>query len=95
MFRTFFPAALVALAAWSGAASAQAPSVDGEVRKIDKAQQKITLKHGPIKNIDMPAMTMVFRVKDPGMLDAVSEGDRVRFTAEKVNGQFMITSIGR
>ena len=82
--------ALVATAALS-----QTPEVDGEVRKVDKAQQKITLKHGAIKNIDMPAMTMVFRVKDAKMLDALAEGDKVKFSAEKINGQFTVTSISK
>ena len=82
--------ALVATAALS-----QTPEVDGEVRKVDKAQQKITLKHGPIKNIDMPAMTMVFRVKDARMLDSVAEGDKVKFSAEKINGQYTVTSISK
>ena len=68
---------------------------EGEVRKIDKEQGKITLKHGEIKNLDMPAMTMVFRVKEPALLDKVKEGDKVGFTAEKVSGQFTVTSIDR
>ncbi|MEO8347041.1 MAG: copper-binding protein [Betaproteobacteria bacterium] len=73
--------------------SSAAPSVDGEVRRVDKEQGKITLKHGPITNLEMPAMTMVFRVKDPAMLDKVKEGDKVRFTANKVGGNFTVTSI--
>ncbi len=75
--------------------AAQAQATDGEVRKIDKAQAKITLKHGEIKNLDMPPMTMVFRVKDPGMLDRVAVGDRVRFDAAKVDGQYMVTAISK
>jgi Cu(I)/Ag(I) efflux system periplasmic protein CusF len=77
------------------AALCQPSEVDGEVRKVDKAQQKITLKHGAIKNIDMPAMTMVFRVKDAKMLDALAEGDKVKFSAEKINGQYTVTSISK
>ena len=61
----------------------------------DFLKQKITLKHGAIKNIDMPAMTMVFRVKDARMLDALAEGDKVKFSAEKINGQFTVTSISK
>jgi Cu(I)/Ag(I) efflux system protein CusF len=80
-----------ALAAAAGLALAQA--TEGEVRKIDKAQSKITLKHGEIKNLEMPAMTMVFRVKDAAMLDKVQTGDRVRFQAEKVDGQYTVTVI--
>ena len=66
---------------------------EGEVRKIDKEQGKITLKHGAIKNLDMPGMTMVFRVKDAAMLDKVQEGDKVGFTADKIGGQFTVTGI--
>lgn len=66
---------------------------DGEVRKIDKEQGRITLRHGEIRNLDMAPMTMVFRVKDPAMLDRVKEGDKVGFTADKVGGQFTVMSI--
>jgi Cu(I)/Ag(I) efflux system periplasmic protein CusF len=65
----------------------------GEVRKIDKDAGKITLKHGPIANLDMPGMTMVFQVKDRTMLDAVKTGDRVRFSAEKAGGALTVTQI--
>jgi Cu/Ag efflux protein CusF len=76
------------------AQSVQAPAtVDGEVRKIDKDASKITLKHGPIPNLDMPGMTMVFRVQDPAMLDAVKTGDKVRFSADKVGGALTITQM--
>jgi Cu(I)/Ag(I) efflux system periplasmic protein CusF len=74
-------------------APAAAPSVEGEVRKVDKDAGKITLKHGPIGNLEMPAMTMVFRVKDPSMLDKVNAGQKVRFAAEKVGGALTITDI--
>lgn len=70
-----------------------ADMADGEVRKIDKDARKITLRHGEIKNLDMPAMTMVFQVKDPAMLDKVQAGDKVRFKAEKVGGAFTVTAI--
>lgn len=66
---------------------------DGEVRKIDKSTNKITLKHGELKNLDMPAMTMVFKVKDPAMLDQVKPGDKVRFSADRVNGAITVTTI--
>jgi len=66
---------------------------DGEVRKIDREQGKVTLRHGPITNLDMPGMTMVFRVADPKMLDTIEEGDKVKFTADKVNGVFTVTII--
>jgi Cu/Ag efflux protein CusF len=64
---------------------------EGEVRKIDRDAKKLTIKHGPLKNLDMPPMTMVFQVKDPAMLERVKTGDRVRFTAEKIGGQYTVT----
>jgi Cu(I)/Ag(I) efflux system protein CusF len=73
---------------------AQAPMVNGQVTKIDEAAGKITLRHGPIKNLDMnEGMTMVFRVQDPAMLKQVKVGDKVRFDADRVNGQITITKI--
>jgi Cu(I)/Ag(I) efflux system protein CusF len=66
---------------------------DGEVRKIDKDTKKITLKHGEIKNLEMPGMTMVFQVKDPALLDKVKIGDKVRFKAEKAGGAIIVTEI--
>ena len=66
---------------------------DGEVRKVDKEQGKLTLRHGPLQNLDMPAMTMVFRVADPKMLESIKEGDKVRFTAERVGGAITLTAI--
>jgi len=66
---------------------------DGEVRKVDKAASKVTLKHGPIPNIDMPAMTMVFKAKDPAMLAKLKAGDKVRFEAQKVGDVYTVTRI--
>lgn len=80
---------LVALVAFG----AQAQSTDAEVRKLDKAQGKITLKHGEIKNLDMPPMTMVFRVSDPTLLDSVAVGDKVKVDIAKVGGQYTVTSM--
>lgn len=74
-------------------ASAATPMTDGEVRKIDKEQGKVTLRHGPIANLDMPGMTMVFKVADPKMLDSVKEGDKVKFTADKLNGAITVTTM--
>jgi Cu(I)/Ag(I) efflux system periplasmic protein CusF len=77
-----------------GAAPAQAPLADGEIRKVDKQAKKITIKHGPIPSIDMPAMTMVFQVKDPKMLDQVKAGDKVKFEAELLpGGRTIVTRI--
>ena len=75
------------------AALADMPMADGEVRKIDLGAKKITLKHGEIKNLDMPPMTMVFQVKDPAMLQTVKVGDKVRFTVENANGAMTVLTI--
>ena len=66
---------------------------EGEVRKVDKEAKKITIRHGPLQNLDMPAMTMVFQVTDPAMLEQVKPGDKVKFRAEKVSGAFTVTKI--
>jgi len=73
-------------------ASSPAPN-EGEVRKVDKGANKITIKHGPLVKLDMPAMTMVFLVKNPTMLDSVQAGDKVRFDAEKLGGALTVTRI--
>lgn len=77
-------------------ASAPTPATamaDGEVRKVDKEQGKLTLRHGPITNLDMPGMTMVFKVADPKMLDALKAGDKVKFAAENLKGALTVTAI--
>ena len=75
--------------------TAMAQSVNGEVKKIDEAAGKITLKHGPIKKLDMTdeSMTMVFRVQDPAMLKSVKVGDKVKFDADRVDGKITVTKI--
>lgn len=70
-----------------------ASNTEGEVRKVDSVTQKVTLKHGDIRNLGMPGMTMAFKVADPKMLDGLKEGDKVEFTADKVNGVLTVTSI--
>jgi Cu/Ag efflux protein CusF len=77
----------------TGATQASGAMAEGEVRKVDKDAKKITIKHGPLQRLDMPAMTMVFQVKDPAMLDQVKVGDKIRFDAEKVGGGFVVTKI--
>src|SRR4051794_23597999 len=62
---------------------------DAEVRKVDKETQSITLKHGEIKNLGMPGMTMVFQVKDAAVLDNIKAGDKVRFSAENIDGSIV------
>lgn len=66
---------------------------EAEVRRVDRDAGKLTLKHGPIPNLEMPAMTMVFRVQEAGMLDVVKAGDKVSFQADKINGQYVVTKI--
>ena len=74
-------------------ASASADMADGEVRKVDKENKKITLKHGVIKNLDMPGMTMVFGIKDVAMLDSVKAGDKIKFKAEQSGSAIVVTDI--
>ena len=85
----------LAIALGAGAAFAQATMVKGEVKKIDEAAGKITLKHGPIKSLDMDedGMTMVFRVQDPAMLKQVKVGDKVQFEAERATAGITITKL--
>ena len=106
MIKTFAAAALAAAAlipfAYAddalqkkGAAgsTSSAAMADGEVRKVDKDAKKITIKHGPLQSLDMPAMTMVFQVGEPAMLDQVKAGDKVKFQAEKMGGAFIIRKL--
>lgn len=71
----------------------QAAMVEGEVKKVDAEQGKVTLKHGPLDNLGMPAMTMVFKVADSGMLSNVKSGDMVKFQADKIDGAFTVTKL--
>jgi Cu(I)/Ag(I) efflux system periplasmic protein CusF len=77
------------------AAQASAPTefTEGEVRKVDKEAKKITLKHGEIKNLGMPAMAMAFQVNDPSVLDKFKAGDKVRFKATHDAGRYVVTEI--
>ena len=74
-------------------AAAATDMTEGEIRKVDKDAKKITIKHGEIKNLEMPSMTMVFQVKDPALLDLVKAGDKVTFRAEKAGGALVVTAI--
>ncbi|MCK9389539.1 MAG: copper-binding protein [Sulfuritalea sp.] len=71
-------------------ASAGAQMADGLVKKVDKSAGKVTVAHGPLPNLKMNAMTMVFHVKNAAWLDQMKEGDKIRLMAEKVNGQYTI-----
>jgi Cu(I)/Ag(I) efflux system periplasmic protein CusF len=75
--------------------SAQTPNASGEVMKLDKEQLRITLKHGEIKNLDMPPMTMVFRVKDRQLVQELAVGDRVRFAAERIDGNYTVIALSK
>jgi Cu(I)/Ag(I) efflux system periplasmic protein CusF len=75
------------------ASESTAAMSQGEIKKIDKDAGKITIKHGPLANLDMPPMTMVFRVKEPSMLDQVKPGDKIAFIAEKINGAITVTTL--
>ena len=87
-------AAATAALTISGAALAQGtPMVSGTVEKIDAAQGKMTIDHGPIPNLNMDAMSMVFRAGDPSMLKSVKRGDKVQFQADRVSGQITVTKI--
>ena len=74
-------------------AQASLPVVAGEVRKVDRAASKLTIKHGPIPNLDMQGMTMTFGLKDPAMMGKLKEGDKLRFSVDYVGGQYTIMRI--
>ncbi len=73
--------------------AAKADMTDGEIRKVDLKAKKVTIKHGVIKNLDMPGMTMVFGVKDAALLSKVKAGDKVKFSAEKSGSSIVVTDI--
>jgi Cu/Ag efflux protein CusF len=75
------------------AAEARDFLAEGEIRKVDRSAGKLTIRHGPLENLGMGAMTMVFRVKDPSMLEQVKSGDKVRFHAERADGVLTVTRI--
>jgi Cu(I)/Ag(I) efflux system periplasmic protein CusF len=86
-------ACLLATSATAQTAKAQ-ELVDGQVTKIDEPEGKITLRHGPLKKFDMTeGMTMVFKAQDAAMLKSVKVGDKIKFDADRVNGQFTVTKI--
>ena len=79
----------------AGPARAQADTASAEVTKIDKPGGRVTLKHDGIRGLDMPPMVMAFRVVDPRVLDTLAVGERVRFTAERINGQYTLTALNK
>ncbi|MBY0611226.1 MAG: copper-binding protein [Beijerinckiaceae bacterium] len=92
-------AAIASLAIVVGAVSASAqgapatPTVAGTIKKVDAEQGKVTIDHAKIPNLDMDAMSMVWKVKDPEMLKGLKAGDKVKFTADRVDGALTVTSI--
>lgn len=84
-------AALMALATASGAFAQE--FTKGVVTKIDAKAQKVTIKHEDLKNLDMPAMTMVFRVEDQAILAKLKTGSDIEFVAERVNGKLTVTEL--
>jgi Cu/Ag efflux protein CusF len=91
----FITAALAtsAMASISVFAQSMADMTVGEIRKIDKDASKITIKHGEIKNLEMPPMTMVFTVKEPALLEKVKPGDKVKFAVVREDGKMIVTDI--
>jgi Cu(I)/Ag(I) efflux system periplasmic protein CusF len=89
--RTLFAASILSLI--STAALAETTPVKGQVVKINESQSKLTLKHGPITNLDMDSMTMVFAVADPAVLKSIKVGDKVTFEADRVNGRLTVVKL--
>ena len=86
-------AAAVAATLAAGVAFAQAATISGEVRRVDKEGGKVTLKHDGISEMKLSAMTMVFHVKDPAILDRMKAGEKVRVDVSKIDGQYTITAL--
>jgi Cu/Ag efflux protein CusF len=83
------------MALFSSIAFAETIPVQGEVVKINEAQKKLTLKHGPIKNLDMESMTMIFAMAEPEVMKTVKVGDKVTFEADRVNGRLTVVKIAK
>ena len=88
-------AAALTLSAGMSLAQSGMPMTTGTVTKIDTKWNKVTIDHGPLENLDMPAMKMVFNVADPAMLEGLSEGAEVEFHAERMNGKLTVTELKR
>ena len=95
MTRTILAAAAIFGLVLSPAFAQETPKVKGTVEKVDESAEKITLDHAPIPNLDMGEMKMVFKAGDKAMLKQEKKGDKVQFTADRVNGQLTITSIAK
>ena len=77
----------------STASSPASSMSEGEVRRVDKEAKKLTIRHGPLTHLDMPAMTMVFQVQDAAVLEQLKPGDKIRFIAEKVDGSYVASNV--
>jgi Cu/Ag efflux protein CusF len=93
MSKAVVAAGLIMFAALPLPSVASSHLVNGQVTKIDQSAGKITIRHGPIKALDMEAMTMVFRAQDPAMLKQVKVGQKIKFEAARVDGQITVTRI--
>jgi len=85
--------AIMALLLTGVCATAFAEWAQGQVRRIDQTTQKLTIKHGEIKSIDMPPMTMVFTAREPGILDGIQVNDTIEFQAEIEGTKYYVTKI--
>ena len=92
-FATSAAAQMAAMAPMAPASAGQSLMSEGEIKNVDKDAGKLTIKHGELKNLGMPGMTMVFRVKDPAMLGQVKVGDKIHFVADKVGGALTVTTL--
>ena len=77
------------------ASAKKVPLSQGTVKKLDKAKGLVTIAHGPLTNLDMPAMTMSFKLKDPTWLDQLKPGDKISFLAEEIGGALTVTRLER
>jgi Cu/Ag efflux protein CusF len=91
--KTHLAIAILLAAAVTSPTPSLAQSVSGQVKKVNEAAGKLTLDHAPIPKFDMGAMTMVYRVKDPALLKGLKPGDKIRFEADKIDNQFVVTTI--
>lgn len=87
-------AALAATACYSAAAMAQEGSGSGEIRRVDAAAGKVTIKHGAIAELDLPAITLVYLI-DASLLAGLQPGDKIKFTARRVDGQYVVVKISK
>jgi len=92
--RSALAAALATVACYAVPAFAQEGSGSGEIRRIDVEANKITIKHGPIAALDLPAITLVYRI-DAALLAGLQPGDKVKFTARRINGQYVVVEISK